>query len=94
MFYGINETDPKLCRLIWDCLMLCLLTFDDCWSLVNYQKAFLPKLYTFLRHACHGNVFDVKDSLLPLVEKIPTTVIDDNANYHFIENFFQSSEEG
>ncbi|CAF0848180.1 unnamed protein product [Rotaria sordida] len=93
-FYSINETEPKLCPLIWDCLILCLDTFDDCWSLVNYQKAFLPKLYAFLRHACHGNVFGVKDCLLPLIEKIPKTVIDDNANYHFIENFFQSMEEG
>ncbi|CAF2944412.1 unnamed protein product [Rotaria sp. Silwood2] len=94
VFYAINETEPKLCPLIWDCLILCLDTFDDCWSLVNYQKAFLPKLYAFLRHACHGNVFGVKDCLLPLIERIPEAVIDDNANYHFIENFFQSMEEG
>ncbi|CAF3382089.1 unnamed protein product [Rotaria sp. Silwood1] len=94
VFYAINETEPKLCPLIWDCLILCLDTFDDCWSLVNYQKAFLPKLYAFIRHACHGNVFGVKDCLLPLIEKIPKIVIDDNVNYHFVENFFQSMEEG
>lgn len=80
--------------MIWDCLILCLDTFDDCWSLINYQKAFLPKLYAFLRQACHGNVFDVKDCLLPLIEKIPTTVIEDKETFHFIENFFQSMEEG
>jgi hypothetical protein len=94
VFYSINETEPKLCPLIWDCLILCLDTFDDCWGLVNYQKAFLPKLYAFLRQACHGNVFGVKDCLLPLIEKIPKNVIDDKVNYHFIENFFQSMEEG
>lgn len=94
VFYSINETEPKLCPLIWDCLILCLDTFDDCWSLVNYQKAFLPKLYAFLRNACHGNVFGVKDCLLPLIEKIPPAVIKDNTNYHFVESFFQSMEEG
>jgi hypothetical protein len=51
-------------------------------------------LYAFLRHACHGNVFGVKDCLLPLIQKIPKAVIDDQATYHFIENFFQSMEEG
>ncbi|CAF3531422.1 unnamed protein product [Adineta steineri] len=94
VFYAINETEPKLCPLIWDCLILCLDTFDDCWSLINYQKAFLPKLYAFLKNACHGNVFGVKDCLLPLIMKIPQTVIEDKINYRFIENFFQSMEEG
>jgi hypothetical protein len=95
VFYAVNETEPKLCPLIWDCLLLCLDTFDEsCWSLVNYQKAFLPKLFAFLRHACHGNVFGVKDCLLPLISKIPTSVLNDKTTYRFIENFFQSLEEG
>ncbi|CAF3912073.1 unnamed protein product [Rotaria magnacalcarata] len=29
VFYAINETEPKLCPLIWDCLIICLDTFDD-----------------------------------------------------------------
>ena len=94
VFYSINETDPKLCPSIWDCLLLCLDTFDDCWSAVNYQKAFLPKLYAFLRHACHGNVFGAKDCLLPLIQKIPSNILTDKVTYNFIENFFQSLEEG
>ncbi|CAF1307117.1 unnamed protein product [Rotaria magnacalcarata] len=94
VFYAINETEPKLCPLIWDCLIICLDTFDDCWLLVNHQKAFLPKLYAFLRNACHGNVFGVKDCLLPLIQKIPSTIIGEGTNNHFIENFFQAMEEG
>jgi hypothetical protein len=94
VFYAINETDPKLCPLIWDCLILCLDTFDDCWTNINYQKAFLPKLYVFLRHACHGNVFGIKDCLLPLISKMPGHILVDQVNSRFIENFFQSLEEG
>lgn len=90
IFNGINETEPKLSPLIWDCLILCLNTFDDCWNYVHHQQSFLPKLYAFLRHACHGNVFGVKDYLLPLVKKLPQNLRSSN----FIENFFQSLEDG
>ncbi|UJR36748.1 hypothetical protein I4U23_029463 [Adineta vaga] len=94
VFYSINETEPKLCPFIWDCLILCLDTFDDCWSLVNYQKAFLPKLYAFLRQACHGNVFGVKDCFVRLLQKIPEDIIKDKTNYRLVENFFQAMEDG
>ena len=61
--------------------------------MINFQKAFLPKLYAFLRSACHGNVFGAKDCLVPLLEKLPTNIFNDE-NLKFIENFFQSMEDG
>ncbi|CAF0922372.1 unnamed protein product [Adineta ricciae] len=94
VFHSINETEPKLCPVIWECLILCLDTFDDCWSLVKYQKAFLPKLYAFLRHACHGNVFGVKDCFVRLLQKIPEEIINDKTTYRFVENFFSAMEDG
>ncbi|CAF1230108.1 unnamed protein product [Didymodactylos carnosus] len=93
IFSAINESDPTICPLVWTDLLECLETFDDCWSHINYQKAFLPKLWAFLRHGCYGNVFGVKDALLSLISKIPSTVIEDKT-YNFIENFFTSMEEG
>ncbi|CAF4402959.1 unnamed protein product, partial [Didymodactylos carnosus] len=93
IFSAINESDPTLCPLIWTNLLECLETFDDCWSHIDYQKAFLPKLWAFLKQACHGNVFDVKDCLLSLINKIPSIIIEDK-KYNFTENFFTSMEEG
>lgn len=94
VFYGINETEPKTSPMIWDCLILCLEKFDDCWTFVNCQKAFLPKLYAFLRNACYGNVFGMKDHLLTLMTRIPSTIFAEQPVYRFVENFFQSLEEG
>jgi hypothetical protein len=46
-----------------------------CWQLLNYSKAVLPRLWSLLRHGCHGSATGSFPALLPLLALMPAEVV-------------------
>jgi hypothetical protein len=56
---------------MWGMLLAYARALPDCWDHVNMQKAFLPRLTAFLRHACYGSPRVSYPALLPLLSLLP-----------------------
>ncbi|KAL4857852.1 3-hydroxyisobutyryl-CoA hydrolase [Chlorella vulgaris] len=60
---------------MWGMLLAYVRALPDCWDHVNMQKAFLPRLTAFLRHACYGSPRVSYPALLPLLSLLPQEVL-------------------
>jgi hypothetical protein len=57
---------------MWEMLLAFITSQQpDCWTHINMQKAFAPRLLALLRHACYGSAATSLPALLPLVTLLP-----------------------
>lgn len=56
---------------MWGMLLSFARALPGGWRHVSMQKAFLPRLWAFLRHACYGSPATSYPALLPLVSLLP-----------------------
>ncbi len=64
---ALGDKEPANHEAMWGMLLAYARAAPDSWSHVNMQKAFLPRLWAFLRHGCHGSAAASYPALLPLV---------------------------
>ncbi|CAG8539422.1 9319_t:CDS:10 [Acaulospora morrowiae] len=82
----LNDKDASVYSELWDSLIVFTKTFPQSWLIASRKKPMLPKLYNFLRSACHGTGFISYPCILPLISQLPQEMIDSNPKFH--EEFF------
>eukprot|EP00891_Asterochloris_glomerata_P008818 jgi/Astpho2/8818/Aster-x0370 len=60
---------------LWDMVLNFLKAFPRAWHQVDIRKAFLPKLYSFLRGAAYGSATGSLPAVLPLVNMMPKAML-------------------
>ncbi|XP_034034250.1 E3 ubiquitin-protein ligase listerin [Thalassophryne amazonica] len=73
---SIDDTDPVVLPAVWEALLHVLTVIPDCWTHVNVQKGFLPKLWSLLKEGGKGMAKVLHPNLMPLLSKLPHLVID------------------
>lgn len=68
---ALGDKEPANHEAMWGMLLAYARAVPDSWRHVNMQKAFLPRLWAFLRHGCHGSAAASYPALLPLVSLLP-----------------------
>lgn len=68
---ALGDKEPANHEAMWGMLLAYARAAPDSWQHVNIQKAFLPRLWAFLRHGCHGSAAASYPALLPLVSLLP-----------------------
>ncbi|CAB4056024.1 LTN1 [Lepeophtheirus salmonis] len=76
-FTNLQETDPIIAPIIWDCCLYIMLNYANWKDSVNVSSTVLPNLLQCFENGCSGNGVDIYPKLLPflsclLKEKIPT----------------------
>lgn len=71
MLGSLSEKDPSNHAAMWEALLSFAKAYPGCWSHLNLPKAFLPRLWSLLRHACYGSASASFPALLPLVALLP-----------------------
>ncbi|KAL4457478.1 hypothetical protein ABPG75_012343 [Micractinium tetrahymenae] len=75
MLGALSDKEPGTHEALWAMLLSYARAFPDSWGHVNMQKAFLPRLWAFLRHGCYGSAPSSFPALLPLVSLLPETTL-------------------
>ncbi|EDV25006.1 uncharacterized protein TRIADDRAFT_25963 [Trichoplax adhaerens] len=73
---SIDDTEPLVCRSLWDAILLVVTQVQDCWDHVSARKSVLPKLWQLLRSNGNGSASVIFPALLPFLSKIPIEVSD------------------
>jgi hypothetical protein len=68
---ALSDKEPANHEAAWAALLGYARALPGSWRHVSMQKAFLPRLLAFLRHACHGSAAASYPALLPLVSLLP-----------------------
>ncbi|XP_040576055.1 E3 ubiquitin-protein ligase listerin [Lepeophtheirus salmonis] len=76
-FTNLQETDPIIAPIIWDCCLYIMLNHANWKDSVNVSSTVLPNLLQCFENGCSGNGVDIYPKLLPflsclLKEEIPT----------------------
>jgi hypothetical protein len=70
--FCLQEKDASNHPAMWEMLLAFISSQQpDCWSHINMQKAFAPRLLALLRHGCYGSAASSLPALLPLVALMP-----------------------
>ncbi|PRW55988.1 E3 ubiquitin- ligase listerin [Chlorella sorokiniana] len=72
---ALGDKDPANHEAMWGMLLAYARAAPDSWRHVNMQKAFLPRLWAFLRHGCYGSAAASYPALLPLGSLLPPDVL-------------------
>uniref|UniRef100_A0A6I8PFP8 E3 ubiquitin-protein ligase listerin n=1 Tax=Ornithorhynchus anatinus TaxID=9258 RepID=A0A6I8PFP8_ORNAN len=89
---GLDDGDPLVCPALWEAALYVPTVVEDCWSHVNAWKGVFPKLWAVMREGGRGQAAVVHPHLLPLLSKIPASVLE--PRLEFFQNFFTSLVRG
>ncbi|CAG8538344.1 3601_t:CDS:10 [Diversispora eburnea] len=87
----LNDKDKSVYEELWNSLLVFTKYFPKSWLLASKRKAMLPKLFNFLRCACHGTVTISYPCILPLISNLPQELIDSDPKFYdeFFSNFWK-----
>ncbi|CAK6442144.1 unnamed protein product [Pipistrellus nathusii] len=82
---SIDDSDPIVCRALWEAVLYTLTTIEDCWLHVNAKKSVFPKLSAVVREGGRGLATVIYPYLLPFISKLPQSITDPRLD--FFRNF-------
>ena len=68
---ALSDKDPSNHPSMWDAILSFAKAYPLAWGHVNMAKAFLPRLWALLRHACYGSAESSFAAVLPLLTLLP-----------------------
>ncbi|CAL8364746.1 unnamed protein product [Lota lota] len=89
---SIDDTDPVVLPPLWEAVLHVVTTIPDCWTHVNAQKGFLPKLWALMRDGGGGMAKALHPNLMPLVSRLPQEVTEPALDFY--TTFFTSLIQG
>ncbi|XP_061607193.1 E3 ubiquitin-protein ligase listerin [Phyllopteryx taeniolatus] len=85
---SIDDTDPLVLPAVWEAVLHVVSSIPDCWTHVNSNKGFLPKLWALLKEGGKGMAKALHPNLMPFLSKLPQQVTD--PALEFYTTFFTS----
>ncbi|KAL4232926.1 listerin E3 ubiquitin protein ligase 1 [Mactra antiquata] len=82
ILHNLDESDPTICPHLWEAVLSLVNCTHTCWSHINIQKAFWPKLRKVLESGCHGNAVVIAPNILPLISKLPGDLFPDMNKFY------------
>ena len=68
---ALSDKEAANHEALWGMVLAYARALPDSWRHVNMQKAFLPRLWAFLRHGCYGSPAASYPAVLPLASLLP-----------------------
>ncbi len=68
---ALSDKDPSNHSSTWDAILSFAKAYPQAWDHINMAKAFLPRLWALLRHACYGSAESSLAAVLPLITLLP-----------------------
>ncbi|GAB4820968.1 hypothetical protein N2152v2_008014 [Parachlorella kessleri] len=72
---ALSDKDPSNHSSTWDAILSFAKAYPQAWDHINMAKAFLPRLWALLRHACYGSAESSLAAVLPLITLLPKEVL-------------------
>lgn len=82
VFGNIDESDPTVLPVVWEAALHSVVAVKDLWTHESTVKLTSKKLWNILREGGQGNASVIFPNLLPLLSKIPSTVLDKKRNFY------------
>ncbi|KAK3915910.1 E3 ubiquitin-protein ligase listerin [Frankliniella fusca] len=92
VFGSLDETDATVLPVVWEAALVALVAMDGLLEAVSFEKLVLPKLLKVCREGGKGSAAVVFPSLLPLLSKMPSSIVKDTNTFHC--KFFSSIQTG
>jgi len=88
---NLHDTDPAAAPAVWAAALQVLTVVPTTWEYTNPQKAVFPNIFKFISCGGEGVAGSTFPNLLPLLSKIPTSVMGDQEK--FLDRWFSSFKE-
>lgn len=92
VFGSLDENDATVLPVVWEAALVSLVAMDGLLEVVSFEKLVLPKLLRVCREGGKGSAAAIFPSLLPLLSKMPSSIVKDTQTFH--NKFFSSIREG
>ncbi|KAK2159779.1 hypothetical protein LSH36_146g00024 [Paralvinella palmiformis] len=90
--HNLDNTDPLVCRTLWEAVLYTTSTLVDCWKHVNLKKGVLPGLWRLLCDGGSGSASVIYPNLLPFISQLPFDLSSDDDNFY--RDFFDKMKRG
>lgn len=92
VFGSLDENDATVLPVIWEAALVALVAINGLLEAVSFEKLVLPKLLRVCREGGKGSAAAIFPSLLPLLSKMPSSIVKDTTSFH--NKFFSSVRQG
>ncbi|XP_065176017.1 E3 ubiquitin-protein ligase listerin-like isoform X1 [Sycon ciliatum] len=90
----LEKTDSRVCRPLWETVLLLVTKFPECWNSISPEKQVFPGLFKVLSSDSAATLSSVVPNILPFLSAVPRQLIGEYSPYEpvpsFLSQFFQS----